>query len=64
MNKIYPAYHFYRNHEVFRVRFRLVSCLSLLYMEYRRDDDEEREDRSLPPIYFCKFLPQNPWFVA
>ena len=37
------------NLEVFRVRFRLVSRLSLLCVEYRCDEDEEREDRILPP---------------
>ena len=41
---------FFCNHEVFRVRFRLVSCLSLLSIENRRDDNEEREDRNLSPI--------------
>ena len=37
------------NLEVFRVRFRLVSRLSLLCVGYRYDEDEEREDIILPP---------------
>ena len=53
MNKISPAFYFCCNHEGFGARFRLVACLALLCMEYRC----EREDRDLPPTYFCKLFP-------
>ena len=37
-------------------------------MENRYDENEEREDRRVPPTYLSELLPQNPtfglsWFV-
>ena len=50
-------FHFCCNYEVLRVRFRLVARLSLLCLEYSCDEDEDRDDKNLPPTYFCELLP-------
>ena len=46
-------FHFCCNHRVFRVRFILVSRISLLCMEYRCDEKEIREDKKLPVRTFA-----------